>query len=191
MGHSPICSTPSVRRSSRRYSALANLPTRAQAIPTSASTRRKQVQRSRPREGQVPERGVIEVKAANDDAWITAAGDQASRYWGRYRLVLVTNSRDFVLIGEDAAGRPAKLETFRLAVSADDFGRKLERPRAFAREVGARLGEYLTRALSHRAALAEPKDLAWLLASYARDGHCQSNWLGPTLLGPCYPGFGH
>ena len=43
-------------------------------------------------------------------------------------------------------------------------------PRAFAREVGARLGEYLSRALSHRAALAEPKDLAWLLASYARDG---------------------
>ena len=32
------------------------------------------------------------------------------------------------------------------------------------------LGEYLARALSHRAALAEPKDLAWLLASYARDG---------------------
>ena len=32
------------------------------------------------------------------------------------------------------------------------------------------LGEYLARVLSHRAALAEPKDLAWLLASYARDG---------------------
>ncbi len=43
-------------------------------------------------------------------------------------------------------------------------------PRAFAREVGAGLGEYLARALSHQAALAEPKDLAWLLASYARDG---------------------
>ena len=36
--------------------------------------------------------------------------------------------------------------------------------------VGAGLGEYLCRALSHRAALTEPKDLAWLLASYARDG---------------------
>ena len=130
----------------------------------------KQVQRNRPREGQIPERGVVEVKAANDDAWITAAGDQVSRYWSRYRLVLVTNTHDFVLIGEDAAGRPEKLETFRLATSADDFGRKLERPRAFAREAGAGLGEYLARALSHRAALAEPKDLAWLLASYARDG---------------------
>ena len=130
----------------------------------------KQVQQGRRRAGQVPERGVVEVKAAGDDAWLTAAGDQVSRYWGRYRLVLVTNTRDFVLVGEDAAGRPTKLETFRLADDADTFVRRLETPRAFAREVGAGLGEYLTRALSHRAALAEPKDLAWLLASHARDG---------------------
>ena len=129
-----------------------------------------QVQQGRPREGQVPERGVVEVKAAGDDAWLTAAGDQVSRYWGCYRLVLVTNTRDFVLVGEDAAGRPTKLETFRLAADAETFARRLGKPRAFAREVGAGLGEYLTRALSHRAALAEPKDLAWLLASYARDG---------------------
>ncbi len=130
----------------------------------------KQVQRGQPREGQTPERGVVEVKTADDDAWLTAAGDQVSRYWDRYRLVLVTNTRDFVLVGEDAAGRAAKLETFRLADGADDFRRKLEKPRTFAREVGAGLGEYLCRALSHRAALAEPRDLAWLLASYARDG---------------------
>ena len=130
----------------------------------------RQVQRGRPREGQTPERGVVEVKAASDDAWLTAAGDQVSRYWSRYRLVLVTNTRDFVLVGEDAAGRALRLETFRLADSAEDFHRKLEKPRAFAREVGAGLGEYLCRALSHRAALAEPKDVAWLLASYARDG---------------------
>ena len=130
----------------------------------------KQVQKGRLREGQVPERGVVEVKAVDDDAWLTAEGKQVSRYWGRYGLVLVTNLRDFVLVGEDAEGRTAKLETFRLAKSADDFHRGLEKPRAFAREAGAGLGEYLSRALSHRAALAEPKDLAWLLASYARDG---------------------
>ena len=130
----------------------------------------KQVQKGQPREGQTPERGVVEVKTADDDAWLTAAGDQVSRYWGRYRLVLVTNTRDFMLLGEDAAGRAAKLETFRLADGAEDFRRKLEKPRAFAREVGAGLGEYLCRALTHRAALAEPRDLAWLLASYARDG---------------------
>ncbi len=129
-----------------------------------------QVQRGRPRGGRMPERGIVEAKAADDDAWLTAAGDQVSRYWARYRLVLVTSTRDFVLLGEDAAGRPAKLETFRLADSAEDFRRKLERPRAFARAAGPGLGEYLARALSHRATLAEPKDLAWLLASYARDG---------------------
>ncbi len=130
----------------------------------------RQMQKGRPREGQLPECGVVEVKPLADDAWLTASGDQVSRYWGRYRLVLVTNLRDFVLLGEDAAGRSAKLETLRLAESADDFRRRIGKPRAFARDVGAGLSEYLARALSHRAALAEPKDLAWLLASYARDG---------------------
>ncbi len=129
-----------------------------------------QVQRGRPRGGQVPERGVVEVKSVGDDAWLTAAGDQAGRYWQRYRLVLVTNTCDFVLVGEDSSGRPAKLESFRLADSTAAFERQLLRPRAFARKVGASLAEYLCRALAHRAALVEPRDLAWLLASYARDG---------------------
>ena len=121
----------------------------------------KQVQKGQPKEGQVPERGVVEVKSANDDAWLTAESAQVSRYWERYRLVLVTNTHDFVLVGEDPAGHPATLET---------FDRLLETPRAFARAVGAGLGEYLCRVLAHQAALTEPKDLAWLLASYARDG---------------------
>ena len=130
----------------------------------------KQTQRGQPKQGQTPECGVVEVKAANDDAWLTAESGQVSRYWDRYRLVLVTNTRDFVLLGEDSEGKPAKLETFRLAQSAADFETKLQHPRAFARNIGAALGEYLSRALSHRASLAEPRDLAWLLASYARDG---------------------
>ena len=130
----------------------------------------RQTQRGRLREGQTPERGVVEVKPSDDDAWLTASGDQVSRYWGRYGLVLVTNTRDFVLLGADGAGRPARLETFRLARTQDEFEARLETPRAFAKEVGAGLGEYLCRALSHRASLTEPRDLAWLLASYARDG---------------------
>ena len=93
-----------------------------------------------------------------------------ARYWARYGLVLTTNLRAFTLVGPDAAGNERDLESFRLAGSEDEFERKLEKPRVFAREVGAGLSEYLCRALSHQAALAEPKDLAWLLASYARDG---------------------
>ena len=130
----------------------------------------KQVQGGKPKQGQTPEGDVVEVKSAGDDAWLTADSAQVSRYWGLYRLALVTNTRDFVLLGEDADGNPVKLETFRLANSANDFKAKLQYPRAFADSVGPTLAEYLGRALSHQATLAEPRDLARLLASYARDG---------------------
>ena len=130
----------------------------------------KQVQKGKPRQGQIPECGVLEVKSADDDAWLTVGSEQVSKYWSKYRLVLVTNTRDFVLLGEDSAGQPTKLETFRIAESVTDFESRLQTPRAFANNVGAALGEYLSRALSHRATLVEPKDLAQLLASYARDG---------------------
>ena len=140
----------------------------------------KQVQKGHPREGQAPERGVVEVKAIGADPWLTADGTQVSRYWSRYRLVLVTNTCDFLLVGEDAAGRPAKLETFRLAEDAEEFARRLEKPRVFARDVGAGFSEYLSRALSHLSVLVEPKDLAWLLASYARDGLARVEAAGDT-----------
>ena len=140
----------------------------------------KQVQRGRPRRSQVPERGVIEVKGLDDDAWLTTQGDQVSRYWKRYRMVLVTNLRDFVLVGEDESGRPVKLEALRLAASAVEFRAKLEKPRSFQRESGKRLGEYLARALTHSAAIAEPRDLAWLLASYARDSLARVESAGDT-----------
>ncbi len=130
----------------------------------------QQVQKGRPREGQAPERGVVEVKSSDEDARTTAVREQVARYWHRYDLVLVTNLREFALVGPDRLGGDTTLESFRLAAGADEFVRKLETPRAFAREVGAGLGEYLVRALSHRAVLADPQDLAWLLASYARDG---------------------
>ena len=130
----------------------------------------RQVQRGKRKGGQVPERGVVEVKPVGDDAWLTAESSQVSRYWNRYGLVLVTNTRDFVLLGEDAQGNPVKLETFRLVDTSEEFESRLQKPHAFASEVGSGLGEYLCRALSHSARLVEPRDLAWLLASYARDG---------------------
>ena len=140
----------------------------------------RQVQKGRPKAGQKPELGVVEVKPVGDDAWLTAAGDQMSRYWDGYRRVLVTNARDFVLVGEDAAGQPVRLETFRVAGSEAEFNAKLERPRALANEVGAGLGEYLGRVLSHSASLTESKDLAWLLTSYERDGLARVEAAGDT-----------
>ena len=139
-----------------------------------------QVQRRNPRQGQIPACGVVEVKPASDDAWLTADSDQISKYWEKYRLVLITNTRDFVLVGEDAQGKPVPLETFRLAESEESFNDMLLRPRASARVVGAGLGEYLRRVLSHRATLSDPGDLAWLLASYARDALARVEVAGDT-----------
>jgi hypothetical protein len=123
----------------------------------------------KPLPGQAPSRGVIEVKPVKGDAWLTAEGEQVTRYWGKYRQVLVTNYRDFVLVGQDAEGRPAKLESFRLAESEKAFWAAAATPRALAQKIGERFEEYLLRVMRHAAQLAEPEDVAWFLASYARD----------------------
>ena len=153
-----------------RVSCVSQLAQQGAGHPDFGLYSARQVSKGQPKQGQTPEGGVVEVKPSGDDAWLTADSDQVSRYWQRYRLVLVTNTRDFVLLGEDSQGNPARLETFRLAGTATDFEAKLQHPRAFANSVGPALAEYLGRALSHRATLAEPRDLARLLASYARDG---------------------
>jgi hypothetical protein len=118
--------------------------------------------------GTIPARGVIEVKPASDDAWLTADGEQVSRYWGKYRQVLVTNLRDFLLVGQDAAGHQVKLEAYRLAASEPEFWQAAAHPRRLAAAHGERFLEYLKRVLLQAAPLAAPKELAWFLASYAR-----------------------
>lgn len=128
-----------------------------------------QVQKGEPRKGQLPERGVIEMKPVKDDAWLTADTKQVSKYWGAYRLVIVTNLRDFLILGEDASGRVAPLEPFRLASSEAAFWEMVASPQKSAKQVGRAFGEYLSRALAQSVALREPKDVAWFLASYARD----------------------
>lgn len=117
---------------------------------------------------QKPERGVLEVKPISDDVWQTAESDQVSRYWTTYRKVLVTNFRDFVLLGEDENEQPRTLETFRLAQTPEEFNRKLGDPGAYANESGVALCEYLYRTMNHASPLVTPKDLAPLLAQYAR-----------------------
>ena len=63
--------------------------------------------------GQVPARGVIEAKSVSDDSWLTAKGKQVTKYGDRYGLVLVTNYRDFVLVGRGEGGKLRKMESFR------------------------------------------------------------------------------
>ncbi|TGS97478.1 DNA methyltransferase [Mesorhizobium sp. M2D.F.Ca.ET.171.01.1.1] len=128
-----------------------------------------QVQKGEPRKGQPPERGVIEMKGVADETWLTAETKQVSKYFGAYRLVIVSNLRDFLIIGEGQSGEATKLERFRLASNAKSFWDMVAEPRKSAEEVGRAFGEYLKRALTQSVALREPRDVAWFLASYARD----------------------
>lgn len=123
--------------------------------------------------GQVPSRGVIEIKPTNDDTWVTAESEQVSKYWNKYQLVIVTNYRDFVLMGKSKIGNPVKLETYRLAESEADFWMKAAHPKKFAQEYGETFVEYLRRTMLQAAPISSPKDLAWFLASYARTANAR------------------
>jgi hypothetical protein len=122
-----------------------------------------------PMEPQNPARGVVEVKGTKYDAWFIAEGEQVSRYWGKYRQVLVTNLRDWVLVGQDVNGQPLKLETYRLASSERAFWNAAANPRALTEAQGDRFVDFLKRVLLQSAPLTAPQDIAWFLASYARE----------------------
>jgi hypothetical protein len=76
---------------------------------------KSQVQDGEPRKGQIPERGVIEVKGLAEQTWQTADSAQATKYFGHYRLVLITNYREFRLIGADANNTAIELEKYSFA----------------------------------------------------------------------------
>jgi len=159
-----------------RVRCVINLANRGAGLPDGGLFTAEQFQKAsdaEPLPGQKPARGAIEVKPVKDDAWRTAEGEQVSRYWRNYRQVLVTNYRDFVLVAQDAEGNAAKLEAFRLADSEKAFWAAARHPRALAEKVGARFEEYLLRVMRHAAQLAAPEDVAWFLASYARDARAR------------------
>jgi len=129
--------------------------------------------RDNPFLAQSPSRGVIEAKSPSEDIGRIAESAQVERYWMRYGMVLVTNFRAFALVGRDAGGRPRMLESFALADSADDFWRMVLHGRKTASDYGERMREFLRRVLLHNAPLAEPRDVATILASYAHDARLQ------------------
>jgi hypothetical protein len=136
-----------------------------------------------PLKGQLPSRGVIEVKSPKQDAGITADGEQVTRYWTRYKQVLVTNLRDFVLVGRDPEGGAVKLETHRLADTEGAFWALASTPRKADQERGAHLVEFLQRVMMHAAPLSAPGDVAWFLASYARDAKARIEGVDLPALG--------
>ena len=123
-----------------------------------------------PKPGQLPARGVIEAKGTKDHVRAVMAGGQVGEYLKTYGIVIVTNLREFVIVERGPGGEPVERESFVLADDEKDFWRhKASHPVATAREKGGQFVEFVKRACLHDAPLDRPKDVAWFLASYARD----------------------
>ena len=117
---------------------------------------------------QKPARGVIEVKGVGIDLAKLVAGEQVAKYWALHKLVLVTDYREFVLLGE-RDGKTFERERYALARDAKAFWDLAKHPHKTAAAQSERFVDFLKRVMLHAAPLADPKDVAWFLASYARD----------------------
>jgi len=123
-----------------------------------------------PKDPTRPDVAAIEVKGTSEDINATIASDQVNKYLVRYGQVLVTNYFRFVLMVQDRHGGARKADEFDLAANEATFWQDVAaHPRKYAQERGGRFTEFLTRVLRSRARLTEPADVAWMLASHARD----------------------
>ncbi len=120
--------------------------------------------------GQLPARGAIEAKPPSKDVRAIAETEQVKGYLSRYGIVIVSNLREFLIVERGANHRPVERESFSLAPNENEFWQeKVAHPRAVAQQHGGQFVEFIKRACLHAAPLNNPKDVAWFLASYARD----------------------
>ena len=145
---------------------------------------KSQIQGGEPRKGQIPERGVIEVKGVADSTLLTAKSTQVTKYFDFYRLVLVTNYREFRLIGENANGEPTELDRYSLAADATSFWAMTANPGPAVQRHGVHFAEFLQRVMMIAAPLVRAEDIAWFIASYARDALQTLNEKDSSTLDP-------
>jgi len=118
-----------------------------------------------------PERGVVEIKPVEYSLDSLTNEPQTIRYLRQYGLVLITNLREFRLLKLSTTGIPQTLEYYILADSAASLWS--EPIGSFDRH-SELLPDFLRRVMLYRAPLTQPKDVAWLLASYAREARARS-----------------
>jgi hypothetical protein len=94
-------------------------------------------------EAHPPDRGVVEVDDIPTALRVKLGSKQVRDYLAAYQLVLVTNYREFVLLGKDAGGRPERRETF--SFGCDDAAAffVLARKGRPSKDLTARFAEFL------------------------------------------------
>jgi hypothetical protein len=138
---------------------------------------------------QAPARGAIEAKPTNQEVNDVADSKQVRKYLDRYNQVLVTNFRSFLLVGRDVDGNPDAGERYDLAPSEADFWLAAGAARSTAVAHSEQFVEYLKRVLLHPVPLTSPRDLAWFLASYARDARARLDRANMDDLATVRAGF--
>jgi hypothetical protein len=116
-------------------------------------------------DGLIPSRGVLEIKAPDEDVQTVVDSEQVAKYLSKYGLVVVTNLRQWVIVAR-VQGQPTKLEPFTIAQTEKAFWKLIANPRKLTEAIGDSFNEYLTRVLLQAAPLTAPKEVAWFLASY-------------------------
>jgi hypothetical protein len=132
--------------------------------------------------GQLPARGVLEVKSPGEPLGPIINGEQVRGYLNKYGLVLVTNYHEFILLSNDGYGNHIPLEKFSLASSAEEFWKLAAHSQKAEKEQGEEFKEYILRVMLHNAPLSDPKDVAWFLASYARDARARMEKADAVVL---------
>lgn len=155
-----------------KVTALIQLANSGAGMPDGGLFLPEQLRRSpedAPLRGLQPARGILEVKTLADDLDAVAQTKQVRDYVKHYGQALLTNYRAFVQLRRGPDGQVVTGERYVLADSEAAFWSLAAHPRKAAAEHGERLADYLKRALLAAAPLDNPRDLAFFLASYARD----------------------
>lgn len=135
--------------------------------------------------GALPARGVVEAKPAKEDLGGLIGLEQVSRYCQRYGQVLLTNFRSFVLVGYDRDGHVKPLESFELFATETALREAARQPDKAVSDISAEhFVEFLRRVLLKPSQITSPKDVAELLASYARDARTQAEAAPSGTLHP-------
>jgi hypothetical protein len=116
-----------------------------------------------------PERGVVEIKGADYDLDALTAEQQTRRYLMQYGLVLITNLREFRLLENNPAGAPLTRERYVLAKTTNDLWYRPLDPKHTEL-----FPDFLRRVMLYKVELTQPKEVAWLLASYAREARARA-----------------
>lgn len=156
-----------------RVSGILNPKSKGAGIPdfgfyTSTQLKRGEVN---PKQAVNPERGAVEAKGASQDLDKLAESAQVLKYLKLYRLVLITNLREFLLLEIDDSDNVIHRERYSIGKDEATFWASAnhEQREATVALHNERLTEFLRRVLLYKAQLTSPEELARFLASYARE----------------------